>query len=95
MEATTSGAEFTFTMCNPPFFDPEECGEKFTDYSNGTGTVTNRSDARHDGRRGAPRSVTEARPRELCTQGGEVDFVRRIVQESVVYRDRVRLDLNY
>jgi len=91
VEAAGSGAEFAFTMCNPPFFDPEECGEKFPVYSNGTGSVTNARDSRHVDRRGAPWSTTEARPREVSTQGGEVDFVRRIIQESVVHRDRIRI----
>lgn len=90
MEAAGSGTEFAFTMCNPPFFDPEECGEKFPVYSNGTGSVANGRDSRHAGRRGVPWSATEARPREVSTQGGEVDFVRRIVQESVAHRDRIR-----
>ncbi|KAK0407302.1 hypothetical protein QR680_019126 [Steinernema hermaphroditum] len=77
---------FTFSMCNPPFYDFEESSRKYSMDENNAceNTVT-------EGGRPAPRSATVARLNELATEGGEVAFVLRMIEESMELRTRIRL----
>jgi 23S rRNA A1618 N6-methylase RlmF len=99
VEAAGDGVEFAFCMCNPPFFDPEECDEKFNEvrssnkqHGGGPEAVVMNRKARRQlaGKTGGARSATVARLREICTQGGEVGFIRWIVQESLLYMHRIK-----
>ncbi|CAJ0576986.1 unnamed protein product, partial [Mesorhabditis spiculigera] len=81
--------QFTFTLCNPPFFSDEELNERFN-YSTGRGGYSNQ-DNKDKHKRRAPNSSTVAKGNELATEGGEVAFVGRIIAESTKIRDRVRI----
>ncbi|CAI2347850.1 unnamed protein product [Caenorhabditis sp. 36 PRJEB53466] len=82
-----SGNVFDFCMCNPPFFDAKN-DEKFREISENS-----YSNDMRDGMdaRGAPHSATHASAAELYVEGGEVAFVNRIIDDSVVLRERVRI----
>lgn len=67
---------FDFCMCNPPFFD-EEDSEK---------PAKNRT-----GNRPPPRNAKTGSNGEMMCPGGEMAFVRKIVQESLVHRDRIKV----
>uniref|UniRef100_A0AC34GT37 U6 small nuclear RNA (adenine-(43)-N(6))-methyltransferase n=1 Tax=Panagrolaimus sp. ES5 TaxID=591445 RepID=A0AC34GT37_9BILA len=79
---------FTFSICNPPFFNKEECEERFqrsdkSDFKNNT-SASNVP-------RAPPSSATVARNSELWVHGGEVDFVSRMIHESALFPDKVHL----
>ncbi|CAD5235181.1 unnamed protein product [Bursaphelenchus xylophilus] len=76
---------FDFCMCNPPFFHEKEANEKFTSDVNGN---RRNSSNKHTN---APNSVTVAKTNELMVEGGEVEFVKRIMDESVQVKDKFRL----
>ncbi len=62
-------------MCNPPFF--KDRGERDSGQS-------------RSGRRPPPSTVGTGSERETVVEGGEVGFVRRIVEDSLSLRDTVR-----
>ncbi|EPY52343.1 DUF890 family protein [Schizosaccharomyces cryophilus OY26] len=62
-----SSQEFSFVMCNPPFYGNEE-------------ELMNNKER-------VPYAVCTGSKNEMITQGGEVDFARRILQESKYRRD--------
>lgn len=69
---------FAFTMCNPPFFDsPEEAGraasKKWTKL----------------GKDASPTLNFGGQANELWTPGGEADFLRRMIRESVGFAAQV------
>ena len=66
---------FDFTMCNPPFFSDRW-------EASGESTRTER--------RPLPLSISTASEDESITQGGEVEFVKRIITESTVLKDKIR-----
>ncbi|KRX68248.1 Methyltransferase-like protein 16, partial [Trichinella sp. T9] len=72
------GAEMicSFCMCNPPFFDSQR--------KEGPGNLSFPS------RRPAPHSCTVGRHEEMFADGGEVHFVKRIINDSERLRKRVR-----
>ena len=71
---------FDFTMCNPPFFDsPEEAGNAARRKWNKLGKTD------------APTLNFGGRPNELWTPGGEADFLRRMIRESVHFKEQVGL----
>ena len=67
---------FDFCMCNPPFF---------ADHMEAQGLVTTRSDDRSEAG-----SVSTASPQECIVAGGEVAFVRQMIEESSVLREKIR-----
>lgn len=67
---------FTFCMCNPPFFRSEK------DALEGK----NRT-----GKRKAPKSLVVGSPLELVCDGGEYEFVKRIIDESLSIRESIRI----
>ena len=70
-----SGAQYDFCMCNPPFFsDREEASG-----------LKSRTD-----KRPIPHSVCTAADDETITEGGEVAFVKKIIQESIELKQTVR-----
>ncbi|GMR44496.1 hypothetical protein PMAYCL1PPCAC_14691 [Pristionchus mayeri] len=86
---TSSSTGFSFCMCNPPFFDGDgDTAERFVgrgerEWENG-GVQTG-------GKRSAPRSGTIASENELATEGGEVAFIGRLIEESARLREKVKL----
>ncbi|VDD91947.1 unnamed protein product [Enterobius vermicularis] len=78
-------AHFTFCMCNPPFYEQEESEQKFT-YINGK-VMSNKNNS--ESRRSAPHSATVAKINELSVYGGEVAFVGRLIEDSLVLQKSV------
>lgn len=75
-------------MCNPPFFEKGNGDDKFCeDISSSTETYSNRVASEF---RTAPHSATFASSAELFVDGGEVAFVNRIIDDSVLLRDRIK-----
>jgi len=68
-----SVGEVDFVMCNPPFFADDDEKES-----------TTRSDARPQ-----PWSVSSASTVEAVTAGGEIGFVKKIIESSLILRDKV------
>ncbi|KAK3084835.1 hypothetical protein FSP39_019944 [Pinctada imbricata] len=66
---------YDFCMCNPPFF---------ADHSEAQGT--SRKDDRAE-----PSSVSMATPSESITEGGEIGFVKNMIQESMELKSKVRV----
>ncbi|CAB3402322.1 unnamed protein product [Caenorhabditis bovis] len=80
---------FTFCMCNPPFFEYNETNHKFcAEPSLGGEKYSNRVILDE---RSAPHSTTYASSAELEVEGGEVQFVNRIIDDSIILRDRIKL----
>ncbi|KAH8290959.1 hypothetical protein KR054_007430 [Drosophila jambulina] len=69
---------FHFCLCNPPFFD--------SNLPNPFGGNT-----RNPERRPAPNNVRTGSQEELTCVGGEVQFVQRIIDESLENQQRVRI----
>ena len=69
-------ATYDFCMCNPPFF-----GSNFEAW----GMLTSRTTDRPD-----PSSVSTASPVESIVAGGEVEFVKRMINDSVALKGRIR-----
>ena len=65
----------SFCMCNPPFFSNED--EAIL------------GDAR-TGKRPLPMSVNTGTAIETITSGGEVEFVKGIIEDSLTLRDQIR-----
>ena len=74
---TSEGSEVTyaFCMCNPPFF-----ANNLEAWG-----LTSRSDDRPE-----PKGINTAAPGESVAPGGEVEFVRKMIQDSVKLGHRVR-----
>ena len=71
-----SDTQYDFCMCNPPFF---------ADQLEAQAVKTSRSDDRSE-----PSSVSTATQAESITEGGEVQFIKRIMQESAQLKAKVR-----
>ncbi|KAH8238676.1 hypothetical protein KR038_000467 [Drosophila bunnanda] len=70
--------DFHFCLCNPPFFD--------SNLPNPFGGNT-----RNPERRPAPNNARTGSQEELTCVGGEVQFVQRIIDESLENQQRVRI----
>ncbi|XP_053679009.1 U6 small nuclear RNA (adenine-(43)-N(6))-methyltransferase [Anopheles nili] len=66
--------KFDFCMCNPPFFD--------------SASVC-RDPMNRTGKRREPSNASTGSFEELCTEGGEVQFINQIMQESLFLKDRI------
>ncbi|EDV55945.1 U6 small nuclear RNA (adenine-(43)-N(6))-methyltransferase isoform X2 [Drosophila erecta] len=69
---------YQFCLCNPPFFD--------SNLPNPFGGNT-----RNPERRPAPNNARTGSQEELTCVGGEVQFVQRIIDESLEHKERVRI----
>ena len=69
-----------FCMCNPPFF-ASEAEAAF-------------GDARNE-KRPLPSSVCTGIPSETVAEGGEVGFVKGIVDDSLILKEKIRFDAPY
>ncbi|EPX73070.1 DUF890 family protein [Schizosaccharomyces octosporus yFS286] len=67
LSSCPTGQEFTFVMCNPPFYGSDE-------------ELINYKDS-------LPNSVCTGNENEMITEGGEVEFARRILRESKYRRE--------
>ncbi|XP_055904622.1 U6 small nuclear RNA (adenine-(43)-N(6))-methyltransferase [Eupeodes corollae] len=67
---------FDFCLCNPPFFDSNERNTKLD---------------RNPDKRKEPKNCQTGKPDELYCEGGEVAFVKRIVEESQKFSNQVRV----
>ena len=67
--------EFDFCMCNPPFF--------ISDFEASHGTA--RSD-----KRSQPSGVCTGTETETVTGGGEVEFVKGIIKDSLTMKEQIR-----
>lgn len=67
--------QFDFCMCNPPFFSDRE--EAIGDNS-------------RTGRRPLPFSICTATDGESITEGGEVEFVKKMLEESLELKNKIR-----
>ena len=67
---------YDFCMCNPPFY-----GSNFEAW----GMLTSRSDHRPE-----PCSVSTASPVESIVLGGEVQFVKQMINDSILLKERIR-----
>ena len=76
-------AEYSFCMCNPPFF--QDSVDREGDRSNRTGT-------RHSP---PSSSMSKMADHETVTEGGEVQFVGRILMDSLNLRTKVRYAHTY
>lgn len=72
-----NGESYDFCMCNPPFF---------SDHLEAQGITNSRSDDRPE-----PHSVNTAGSTESVAFGGEVEFVKRMIHESIELKDKVRV----
>ncbi|RWS17521.1 methyltransferase-like protein 2 [Dinothrombium tinctorium] len=77
-----SGDEFDFLMCNPPFFDTKFDDHQYSDEE---------SDEREYNSSLAPSSSNTSSEMESVTEGGEIAFVKKLIEESLILRDRVKL----
>ena len=75
--AVDETVQYSFCMCNPPFFKDKE--ERYG------GGVATRSELRPP-----PSTFSGGTQGETVTEGGEVTFVKRIIQESLMLKNRVR-----
>ncbi len=67
---------FAFCMCNPPFF-----GSNLEAW----GMTQSRTEDRPE-----PRSVSTASPTESIVAGGEVLFIKDMIDESMELKDKIR-----
>lgn len=74
----TTVHQYTFCMCNPPFF--KNCKERLG------GVVS----ASRGGHRPHARTISGASAGESVTEGGEVEFVSRIIRDSSSLGTKVR-----
>lgn len=70
---------FTFTMCNPPFFSAQETSPASNSESESTRI------------RMPPRNARSGNEVELVVEGGETEFVLRMIKESFDIKDRVKI----
>ena len=76
---TEADGHFDFCMCNPPFF-----GSSMEAW----GMVNNRNSNRP-----GPKSSSTASPQESIYPGGEVQFVKQLIAESLQLKDQIRFEL--
>ena len=69
---------YDFCMCNPPFF--QDCVDREGDRSNRTGTRPSPPNP----------STSKMADHETVTKGGEVEFVSRILADSLKLRTKIR-----
>lgn len=67
---------FDFCLCNPPFYDD----------SSSSDPPKNRT-----GNRPGPRNAKTGCPVELSCDGGEVNFIRKIITASMKFKSRIRV----
>ncbi|KAJ1800229.1 hypothetical protein LPJ59_001247 [Coemansia sp. RSA 2399] len=74
LKPDADGSVFTFCMCNPPFYDSPEERQRLRQM-------------KHVGR---PTLDAGGKDDELYTEGGEEAFLSKLVEESAVYKTRIK-----
>ncbi|BFZ18937.1 hypothetical protein BsWGS_21976 [Bradybaena similaris] len=77
LQSFTGSTRFDFCMCNPPFF---------ADHMEAQAVTSTRSVDRPEAS-----TLSTASPQECIAQGGEVGFVKQMIDESAVLRDKIRV----
>lgn len=67
---------FDFCLCNPPFFD--------INYEN------QNNDVDRSGKRSLPKNISTGKIDELSCEGGEISFVKKIIDESFIYKHQIK-----
>lgn len=75
-----------FTMCNPPFFRDESESE-----SDELRETDDGGEQRHGEKQKPPNNAKSGIGCELMTTGGEVEFVKKIIQRSEQFRERISI----
>lgn len=68
--------QYDFCMCNPPFF---------ADHMEAQAITSSRTDDRAE-----PTSINTASVGESITEGGEVEFIHKIIVESIKLQGRIK-----
>lgn len=71
-----SGYIIDFSMCNPPFFSSEQ-------------EVDSCSKSKKD--RGPPPNAHTGTIQETVVEGGEIEFINKMIQESILNKDKIRV----
>ncbi|CAJ0590610.1 unnamed protein product [Cylicocyclus nassatus] len=83
--------QFSFCMCNPPFFESCETDKRFS-VDKRSGALLNECTVdSEEAERAPPRSATLARRGELEFEGGEVAFIGRLIDDSVLLQTQVSI----
>ena len=82
---TSTNVVYDFTMCNPPFF-----GKLHEEEDHGKEERGGRKEKIQVKPRPPPHNANTGSNEEKLTDGGEEEFVRRMIDESSRLRDRVR-----
>lgn len=72
-----NAGQFDFCMCNPPFF---------ADHMEAQAITSSRSDDRAE-----PSSINTASVGESITEGGEAEFIKKIIVESVDFQGKIKI----
>ncbi|VDK79481.1 unnamed protein product [Cylicostephanus goldi] len=76
-------------MCNPPFFESCETDKRFSVDKRSGALLNECSVDSEEAERAPPRSATLARRGELEFEGGEVAFIGRLIDDSVLLQTQV------
>ncbi|XP_065369138.1 U6 small nuclear RNA (adenine-(43)-N(6))-methyltransferase [Calliphora vicina] len=76
LETSSPGVIYDFCLCNPPFFDSQSEANNKT---------------RKSGKRPPPHNCPTGYKEELSCQGGEVKFVQQIIEESLLFKEKIRV----
>ncbi|ETN82298.1 hypothetical protein NECAME_02035 [Necator americanus] len=86
-----SDLQFSFCMCNPPFFQSCETDKRFSVDTTSGSLLNECTTDSEEAERAPPRSATLARRGELEVEGGEVAFVGRLIDDSVLLQTQVSI----
>lgn len=76
-DSGATALKYDFCLCNPPFYDSR------SDFNNKT---------RKSGKRPPPHNCPTGNKEELSCLGGEVKFVQQIIEESLLFKEKIRYD---
>ncbi|RCN34428.1 hypothetical protein ANCCAN_19733 [Ancylostoma caninum] len=83
--------QFSFCMCNPPFFESCETDKRFSIDETSGALLNECAVDSEEAERAPPRSATLARRGELEVEGGEVAFIGRLIDDSVLLQTQVSI----
>lgn len=86
LDESSQWQHFDFTMCNPPFFDDESSESTESEDDNQPDCKKSRVDKLKP-----PNNATTGISCELKTAGGEVEFVKKIIQRSKELRTKITI----
>ena len=72
MKLLDDNENYSFVMCNPPFFKTNDDCEKIP-------------------KRLPPRNAPTGNESELIVEGGEIAFIMRLIDDSILLRERVQI----